>query len=264
MRRIAEFPADAAREIRWFLTDVDDTMTRDGKLVPEAYQALCDLSAAGLRVIAVTGRSAGWGMVHLQEWPICGAITENGAVAYYPGGELVFPGTSPNTDPALRRAMAAALSAVPRARSAADNPLRLFDCAIDHAERVRPPLTEEEIRKITGIFEAEGCIAKPSSIHVNCWKGSFNKRDGAINFLSRIEGYDDRHDRHRVFYVGDAPNDEPMFGHFPNACGVANVKAWLDRIGSLPAWVSEGSYGEGFAEIARALLRLRAEGSVQD
>lgn len=264
MRRIAEFPAETARGIRWFLTDIDDTMTRDGKLVPEAYQALCDLAAAGLRVIAVTGRSAGWGMVHLQEWPICGAIAENGAVAYYPGGELIYPGTARNTDPSLRRAFAAALKAVPRAVSASDNPLRLFDCAIDHAERVRPPLTEEEIGRITAIFESEGCVAKPSSIHVNCWKGSFNKRDGAVAFLTQIEGYDDRLDRHRVFYVGDAPNDEPMFGHFPNACGVANINEWLDRIEKLPAWVAQGSHGEGFAEIAGVLLRLRADESMQD
>ncbi len=258
MRPIAELPAETARAIRWVLTDIDDTMTMHGKLVSEAYSALCALHAAGLRVIAVTGRSAGWGSVHLQEWPIDGAITENGAVSFREGGELVFPGAEPNTAPAIRAAAEAAYLAVPRARPATDNHLRRFDYAIDHAERVSPPLAEGEIAKIVGIFEDAGCHAKPSSIHVNCWIGDFNKRDAAIRFLTETEGYEDARDRARVLYVGDAPNDEPMFAHFPNACAVANVDLWLDRIAERPAWVSSSRFGAGFAEIAGTLLALRS------
>lgn len=256
MRPIAEMPVAVAKEIRWILTDIDDTMTMHGKLVSEAYAALCDLKASGYRVIAVTGRSAGWGSVHLQEWPIDGAITENGAVSFHESGELPFPGAAANTTPALRRAAAAAYLAVPRAMPASDNHLRRFDYAIDHAERVVPALDADEIAKIVGIFEAEGCTAKPSSIHINCWMGNFNKRDAAIGFLAKFEGYDDAADRDRVLYVGDAPNDEVMFGHFPNACAVANIDLWLDRFQAFPGWVSIGRYGAGFAEIARTVMAL--------
>lgn len=256
MRPIREMPASVASNIRWVLTDIDDTMTMHGKLVSEAYAALCELKAAGLRVIAVTGRSAGWGSVHLQEWPIDGAITENGAISFHESGELAFPGAVPNSDAAIRRAAAAAYRAVPRAKPASDNHLRRFDYAIDHAERVNPALDAGEIAEIVRIFESEGCTAKPSSIHINCWIGSFNKRDAAIGFLSSFEGYSDETDRDRVLYVGDAPNDEVMFGHFPNACAVANVDLWLNRMTELPSWVAEKRYGAGFAEIARALLAI--------
>jgi len=122
---------------------------------------------------------------------------------------------------------------------------------------VRPPLTSSEVDTIVGIFEKEGCTAKPSSIHINCWVGSFNKRDASIRFLSEREGYRDDTDREKVLYVGDALNDEVMFAHFPNACAVANVDVWLDRMQSLPSWISGSGYGDGFAEIAGVLLEKR-------
>jgi len=98
IRNIRLLPPETARGIRWVLTDIDDTMTRDGKLVPAAYAALCSLKEAGLSVVAVTGRSAGWGQVHLQEWPLDGVITENGAVSYFPGEALriLLPCAIPN------------------------------------------------------------------------------------------------------------------------------------------------------------------------
>jgi len=265
---------EAARQIRWILTDIDDTMTKDGKIVPEAYAVLCEMKTAGFRVIAVTGRSAGWGEVHLQEWPIDGAITENGAVSYfqpdspylktlaavdphcadYATGILVHPSAARNTEPSLVRAIEAAYRAVPRARAARDNRFRLYDYAIDHAEYVQPPLTEGEINEIIAIFEREGCVAKPSSIHINCWIGSFNKREAALMLLRECEGYDDAQDRSKVLYIGDALNDEVMFEYFPNACAVANIDIWIDRMTNKPSWVSAERYGSGFAEICRHIL----------
>jgi HAD superfamily hydrolase (TIGR01484 family) len=268
MKPIDLMPKETARAISWVLTDIDDTMTENGKLVPEAYAALCELAASGLRVVAVTGRSAGWGEVHLQEWPIAAAITENGAVSYYRKLDgavetLAHPTAVRNTDAALVRASEAAYAAVPRAIPARDNHFRLYDYAIDHAEYVEPPLSEAEVAAIVNAFEREGCVAKPSSIHVNCWIGNFNKREAALAllpFLSRELGlpeYDDARDRSSVLYVGDAPNDEVMFAHFPNACAVANIDRWADGIGSLPAWVSRGRFGMGFAEIARHVIAAR-------
>jgi len=261
MKPISLMNDDAAAGVRWVLTDVDDTMTRDGVLVPAAYAALCALKASGLRVIAVTGRSAGWGQVHLFEWPLDAVIAENGAVTYFRDGrgqgELAFPSAARNTDPDLVDAARRALAEVKRARPASDNNLRLYDLAIDHAERVSPPLSAGEVARIVGIFAEAGCEARPSSIHVNCWKGAFDKRSAAVAYLSAREGYDDGRDRDAVLYVGDALNDEVMFAHFPNACAVANIAAWLDSLEHLPAWVSRASYGEGFAEIAERILSAR-------
>lgn len=266
MKPIAQMSEDAARSIRWILTDIDDTMTMHGKLVPEAYAMLCALKSAGLRVIAVTGRSAGWGEVHLQEWPLDGAITENGAVSFFreeesPGyffsGTIIDPSAVRNTSPSLLRAAEFAYKAVPRAKPANDNHLRLYDYAIDHAENIHPPLTEREVVLITEIFAKEGCTAKASSIHINAWIGSFNKRKSAIAYLKEREGYVDERDRGKVLYIGDALNDEVMFEYFPNACAVANVDIWLDRMVHKPSWISLERYGAGFAEIGQTILSLR-------
>lgn len=261
MQPIRQMPPETARSIRWVLTDIDDTMTMRGKLVSEAYAMLCALKASGLRVIAVTGRSAGWGEVHLQEWPIDAVITENGAISYYSKDgsvcSLAHPTAVRNTDRAFGRAAAASYAAVPRARPARDNHFRLYDYAIDHSEYVVPPLSESEVNEIIRIFEKEGCVAKPSSIHINCWIGSFNKRESALALLRETEGYDDARDRSQVLYIGDALNDEVMFEYFPNACAVANVDIWLDRMASKPAWVSSERYGAGFAEIGRFILSER-------
>jgi HAD superfamily hydrolase (TIGR01484 family) len=266
MKPIQLMSRDIARQIRWVLTDIDDTMTKDGKLVCEAYAALCELHDAGFRVIAVTGRSAGWGEVHLQEWPIDAAITENGAVSFFrpdghsadrASGVLAHPSAARNTDPALVRAAEAAYRAVPRALPARDNRLRLYDYAIDHAEYVSPPLTGAEINEIIGIFEREGCVAKPSSIHINCWIGTFNKKEASLMLLREREGYNDATDRSKVLYIGDALNDEVMFEYFPNACAVANIDIWLDRLTHKPSWVSSERFGAGFAEICRHVLDSR-------
>jgi len=255
-------PAVSARAIRWVLTDIDDTMTRDGKLIPSAYSALCDLASAGLKVVAVTGRSAGWAQVHMQEWPLFAAIAENGAISYARGEggavrEIAFPGAVRNTAASFARAARRSFQAVPRALPAPDNNLRLYDYAIDYAESVRPPLSAEEVSTIVDIFAEEGCSAKPSSIHVNCWVGPFDKKSSAIELLSAIDGYDDSRDRDSVLYVGDAPNDEVMFEHFPNSCAVANVAKWLGLMSHAPAWVSSRPFGDGFAEIARTVLAAR-------
>ena len=271
MKPISRMPREVARGIRYVLTDIDDTMTRDGVLVPAAYTALAALADAGLPVVAVTGRSAGWGEVHLQEWPIDAVIAENGAIVYYrrarngasvagesgPFGALVDPSAAENTAPALLRAANAAYEAVKRARPASDNHFRKYDYAIDHAEYVSPPLSADEVSRIVDIFEREGCRAKPSSIHINCWIGTFDKCAASVELLRARYGYDDEKERSSVLYVGDALNDEVMFAHFPNSCAVANVDRWLDRMASKPSWVSSARYGEGFSEIARAVLSFR-------
>ena len=60
MLPIKQLTSDIAQNIQFVLSDIDDTMTEDGKLPAAAYQALWDLHNAGIKVIPVTGRPAGW------------------------------------------------------------------------------------------------------------------------------------------------------------------------------------------------------------
>jgi hypothetical protein len=60
--------------------------------------------------------------------------------------------------------------------------------------------------------------------------------------------------RDAIVFAGDSPNDAPMFGYFPNAVGVANVRAFLDRIATPPRYLTTAAAGAGFAELADFLL----------
>ena len=73
-------------------------------------------------------------------------------------------------------------------------------------------------------------------------------------FLREAFGVDLDAERDRFVFAGDSPNDAPMFGFFPNAVGVANVRDFLDRIATPPAWITRAPAGDGFVELVDALL----------
>jgi hydroxymethylpyrimidine pyrophosphatase-like HAD family hydrolase len=60
--------------------------------------------------------------------------------------------------------------------------------------------------------------------------------------------------REAYVFAGDSPNDAPMFAFFPQAVGVANVRRFLPRIATPPAYVTTNDSGAGFAELVEALL----------
>jgi hypothetical protein len=48
-----------------------------------------------------------------------------------------------------------------------------------------------------------------------------------------------------------------MFAFFPNAVGVANVRRFLARIATPPAYITTQEAGAGFVELVDALLEGR-------
>ena len=96
--------------------------------------------------------------------------------------------------------------------------------------------------------------AKVSSIHVNGWFGAYDKLSMTRTLFAEVFGVDLDRERERYLFVGDSPNDAPMFGYFPNAVGVANIREFAERIGTLPAYVTHREAGAGFAELVQALL----------
>jgi hydroxymethylpyrimidine pyrophosphatase-like HAD family hydrolase len=60
--------------------------------------------------------------------------------------------------------------------------------------------------------------------------------------------------RGEVVYIGDSPNDSPMFAYFPRSVGVANVRRFAGRMNAAPAYVTQFEAGAGFAELAAHLL----------
>jgi HAD superfamily hydrolase (TIGR01484 family) len=264
LRPLAEFPRASLAAIRGVLADIDDTLTTEGYLPPEAYAALADLRAAGLLVIPVTGRPAGWCDLIARFWPVDAVVGENGAFWFRHDAKqrkLVKRYVVETAEREARGAKLAAiakriLAEVPGCAISSDQPYREADLAIDFCEDV-PPLPREAVTKIVAIMEAEGLTAKVSSIHVNGWFGGYDKLSTARLLLQEDFAIDVEKARERYVFAGDSPNDQPMFAYFPNAVGVANVRDMADLMTSLPAWVTPSRGGAGFVELARAILSNR-------
>lgn len=251
-----------AAKIRFVLMDIDDTLTTGGKLTDASYSALWKLKGAGFTVVPITGRPAGWCDLIAREWPVDGVVGENGAFAFWEGEgkrlrAMTHPDAVRNTSPVLARVLERAMREVPGCRPAKDQFSRLYDVAIDFAEE-EPVLPLSDALRIKAICDSEGAKAKVSSIHVNAWLGAYDKLSMATRYLGERFGYDDGRDRQSVVFVGDSPNDEPMFAHFPNACAVANVRRYESMMTELPRFVASLEGGAGFAEIAEVLLRPTA------
>ena len=261
MRPLAEFPAEVRRRVRYVLTDIDDTLTTGGRLPAAAYAALEALSQRGYRVIPVTGRPAGWCDMIARFWPVDAVVGENGAFYFrYDQAARVmtrrFWLSEEERAVARRRLDHLARhipAAVAGARVAGDQPYREADLAIDFAEDTGP-LSSAEIDRIVAMFRAAGAEAKISSIHVNGWFGDWDKLAMTRRLFAEVFAIDLDACRDEVVFVGDSPNDEPMFAHFPHAVAVANIRPYLDRIRSRPAYVTEREGGAGFAEVAALLL----------
>ena len=263
-RPLADFTTLDRRKIAVVLTDIDDTLTDRGRLPAKAYAALERLKQAGFIVAPVTGRPAGWCDLIARQWPVDGVIGENGAFyfRYDDAAKRIVrhyakSAAERQADAArLREIEQTVLREVPGAAVAADQPYREADLAIDFCEDVAP-LPKTEVLKIVGIFQRYGATAKISSIHVNGWFGKYDKLSTSRLFLQDCFGIDIDHDKDSIAFVGDSPNDAPMFGFFPNSVGVANVLDFAGELPASPAFVTSGRGAQGFAELADALIAAK-------
>lgn len=245
--------------IRGVLTDIDDTLTTAGKLTATAYSALWQLKQAGLRLVVVTGRPAGWCDAFARQWPIDGIVGENGAFAFYEEDghlrELLHPDVADEATSRakLQRVRDAVLAEVPGSRVAKDQPYRRFDLAIDFREEA-PDLGYAAGDAIRRIFVRHGAQAKISSIHVNGWFGNYDKLATTKLLAQRLWGEALDETRAAYVFAGDSPNDAPMFAFFPHACAMANIAPFVDELDVLPTYVTEAAGGLGFAQLTRALV----------
>jgi len=261
---LSDIAANTLRHLRFILCDIDDTVTTDGKLTARAYAAMERLSESGLSVIPITGRPGGWCDHIARMWPVSGVVGENGAFYFrYDRGTRVMQrrfwldeSQRGAARMKLEKLRAEILAAVPRAGIASDQPYREADLAIDFAEDVGP-LERAEIDRIVALFEAAGARAKVSSIHVNGWFGDFDKLAMTRVMMREVFAIDLDRDKESCLFIGDSPNDAPMFGFFPVSVGVANVRDFEDRLAARPAYVTAARAGDGFAEMAERILAGR-------
>jgi HAD superfamily hydrolase (TIGR01484 family) len=239
------------------LTDIDDTLTTGGCITPDALAALAQLKAAGLHVIAITGRPMGWSEPFAREWPIDAIVAENGAVALFREGGMLQveyaqdDATRMRNAARLREVAARVLREVAGTALARDSAGRVTDIAIDHSEFAQ--LAPAQIDAVVAIMRGAGMNATVSSIHINGWFGAHTKLTGADWIVRRLLAR--TLDTRQWVYVGDSTNDQLMFGHFPLSVGVANLMAFADALTVWPTYLTRGARGAGFGEVVRRLTQ---------
>jgi len=264
MRPLSEFATEKRRAIRGVLCDIDDTLTTEGRLTADAYAALERLQQAGLAVIPITGRPAGWCDHIARMWPVAAVVGENGALyfRYDHGRRTMTRGYA--EDDAVRARNRGRLAAIGReiieavrgCAVASDQAYRETDLAIDYCEDV-PRLPRESVDRIAALMQARGLTAKVSSIHVNGWFGAYDKLTMTRRLMHEIFSVDLDAVRAEYVFVGDSPNDAPMFTYFPHAVGVANVREFAGRLPHEPTYVTNAPSGAGFSELVDCLLSAR-------
>jgi HAD superfamily hydrolase (TIGR01484 family) len=270
MRPLSNWPLEYRRCIIGVFTDIDDTLTTDGAITLDALQALHDLKAAGLHVIAITGRPVGWSEQFALTWPVDAIVAENGAVALQNISKI---GCQPKQillkqllksyqkDVAQREANYAHMQQVlarierevPGAQRSTDSSGRETDIAIDHSEFTHLP--PERIAQVVQLMRSEGMHATVSSIHINAWYGEHNKLQGARWITQQLFGRSLDTEMDKWAYIGDSTNDQLMFEAFAHSVGVANIARFVPQLAHLPRYVTTGERGAGFRQFSDALLK---------
>ncbi len=267
---LVRWPVAQRAGITGLITDIDDTLTLEGRLMPEAEAALDQLHQAGVVVFAVTGRPVGWSLRLLDArasgrgspGPLLGIVAENGAVALraHADGSIeklyrTDAATRQSQYARLQAALAEVESRMPRVRRARDSEGRETDIAIDHSEFEK--LNADQIMQVVQRLEGHGLRVTVSSIHVNAWLGDHDKWVGACWAVQAWLNRKLPSELDHWVYVGDSSNDEVMFKQMRHSVGVANLAPFLPQLTHAPGYLCQAERGAGFAELAHALLQAR-------
>jgi HAD superfamily hydrolase (TIGR01484 family) len=262
-RPIGEAELQEWQPLRYIFTDIDDTLTSDGRLTADVYAILEKLSAVGIGIVPVTGRPAGWCDMIARFWPVRAVVGENGAFyfSYDAKNRRMIRAFSDNAETRannrlrLQNIRDEVLATISGAAVASDQAYRETDLAIDFAEDV-PRLCDAQIDQIVDICRSAGAVAKVSSIHVNCWFGEHNKASMTRQLMRDKFGLPNGSpEAHNVCaFIGDSPNDAEMFAALKKSVGVANLNELIDRCEAIPRWITRQNSGAGFREFAQLVL----------
>ena len=244
-------------ELRGVFSDIDDTLTHHGAVELAAYDAIVRARAAGLRIVLVTGRPAGWAEVLASVWPVDGAIAENGGIAFLKRGgrleRLYFAPTDPVED--ARRLSTLSddiLRTFPFARRSDDSNLRVTDAAFDIGENQHLP--PDQIDAITARCREHGARTMVSSVHAHAMFHAADKAQMSARVANLLWGDAPADVARQYAFVGDSPNDQAAFAFFEASVGVANVSKYLAALNPAPRYVTPSPNGRGFAELVDAIL----------
>lgn len=256
MRPISALASDAPAFLRGILFDLDDTLLDHSQLSEAAYSSLFRLREAGFECYAVTGRPAGWAAVIVNQWPIHGAVAENGAIAFHRDERGLH--TLDPIPAAERRERAAALATLvtdirnefPELVPADDVPLRRTDFTFDIGEH--ESVAKERVAEVRRFAEARGASTLASSVHVHISFDRADKASGVVRMIRALHSVDPTAILSRYAFIGDSENDASCFAAFRHSIGVHNLSG---RPSIAPRYLTSQARGKGFVEAAQTLIK---------
>lgn len=233
-------------------TDVDGTLTRAGKLDPDAISAITRLAAAGVAVVPVSGRPAGEVCGLCRYLPgVTRGLAENGLLEVIPDRAPRWLGRP--TDKNRLRQVGARLDAEhgARLRLTGDDFCRLGDVAYEREGR-----DEAELLRLRALAEAMGVHLVWSNVHVHLAEAVPDKGAAVLRLAAELNV-----DPRAIVTIGDAPNDAGLFvgGRFGATVGTADIAAQLQFLPEPPQYATAAREGAGFVEMAEAVLALLAK-----
>lgn len=255
MLPINELPRLVPNSLRGLLFDLDDTLLDHSRLSEAAYSALFRLREAGFECYAVTGRPAGWAAVIVNQWPIQGAVAENGAIAFYSDedGLHAFDAVSAAERRQRQQRLAALCIEIqnefPELVPSDDVFLRRTDFTFDIGEHQLVP--KDRVAELRRFAEERGASTLASSVHAHVSFDRTDKAAGVVQLIHALSGFDPTAILSRYAFIGDSENDASCFAAFRHSIGVRNLSG---RPTLAPRFITTHARGKGFVEAAQALI----------
>ncbi len=264
IKPVREIPDQLCADLEFVFTDIDDTITKNGMMPFKSLKSIYDMEGAGIQVVLVTGRPAGWCDYFARMWPVSGIVGENGAFYFSYDRKrkkmkrvfLLTDDERKKNKEKLTVLEKRVLTEVPQCRISADQSFRITDLAIDISEDVES-VSQESIQKICRIIEDAEAEYKVSSIHINCWYGKYDKLTCFDRFIRDFTGSSIEDYQNKMIYIGDSPNDEPMFANLENGVAVANIRKYLYMLKDFPIYITDHEASDGFDELVEIILKKR-------
>ena len=250
------FTEEERKRIKYVISDVDDTITRNGRLLPQVLAALYSVKISGRSIILVTGGSVGWADCYIRQWPVDAVVAESGAVLLChdrDGGITNIINPSIDKDSVLKKRLELMGYTSPYPFSS-DQTARVFDIAYDKAK-----MTPSEINVLKNILTASGASYAESSIHINAWFGSYDEKSALKYFMVNALDITEDDLLDKSIYLGDSFNDQPLFEYIPMSIGMHTVEERREEYTVLPKYITEGTSGEGWIETATSLTEKDSE-----
>jgi HAD superfamily hydrolase (TIGR01484 family) len=239
-------------DIQLIAADIDGTLTRQGKFTPELLQAIDQLNRQGIKLLLVTGRSAGWVSAVNNYLPVAGAIAENGGIYFNQAGEFDFL-TRIDQLETHRSQLATRFwelqEIYPQIEESIDNQFRITDWTFDVAGLSNRELTQIAAKCQTWgysfTFSTIQCHIKP--LH----------QDKGVAIRQVLRQYFPEIKPTQIITVGDSPNDVNMFdrSYFPHSVGVANIADYASQLAHQPQYLTKLPEVAGFGELVNLLTK---------